>query len=94
VAVAIPVTAFAHGTWQLQRLARLEDRVVKPHLLLSPKVDPTAIDDFDYRRVLATGRFRPYHEMLVGPRIRDGENGFRWREDISQPRLDLEDEGS
>lgn len=84
VVVAIPATAFVLGTWQVQRLhwktallARLEDRIVKPPLPLPPKVDPTAIEDFDYRRVLATGHFRHDQEMLVGPRVHDGENGFQ-----------------
>jgi surfeit locus 1 family protein len=66
-------------------MARLEDRVVKPPLLLPPKVDPTAIDDVDYRRVLATGRFRHDHEMLVGPRICDGENGFQVVTPLERP---------
>jgi cytochrome oxidase assembly protein ShyY1 len=66
-------------------MARLEDRVVKPPLLLPPKVDPTAIDGFDYRRVLATGGFRHDHEMLVGPRIRDGGNGFQIVTPLERP---------
>jgi surfeit locus 1 family protein len=32
--------------------------------------------DFDYRRVYTTGRFRHDQEMLVGPRMRDGEQGY------------------
>ncbi|KAH8907930.1 SURF1-domain-containing protein [Coniochaeta sp. PMI_546] len=83
VLAIIPVTAFALGTWQVQRLkwktdliAKSEDRLVAPPLPLPPRVDPAAIPDFDYRRVLATGKFRHDQEMLIGPRMRDGEEGY------------------
>jgi surfeit locus 1 family protein len=36
----------------------------------------TAAREFDYRRVIAKGRFRHDLEMLVGPRIMEGEDGF------------------
>lgn len=45
-------------------------------LPLPPRVDPDAIHDFDYRRVRARGRYRHDREMLVGPRMRDGEQGY------------------
>ena len=46
-------------------------------LPLPPRIDAAAVaDDFDYRRVYATGRFRHDQEMLVGPRVRDGESGY------------------
>ncbi|KAL2112804.1 hypothetical protein VUR80DRAFT_6375 [Thermomyces stellatus] len=79
----IPITAFALGTWQVQRLkwktdliAKLEDRLIRPPLPLPPHIDPSAVPDFDYRRVTATGHFRHDREMLIGPRMRDGEQGF------------------
>ncbi|KAI1120188.1 SURF1 family-domain-containing protein [Nemania abortiva] len=79
----IPVTALVLGTWQVQRLgwktdliARFEDRLVQPPLPLPPRVDPDAIHDFDFRRVVARGHYRHDLEMLVGPRMRDGEDGF------------------
>ncbi|KAG5983273.1 hypothetical protein E4U55_000351 [Claviceps digitariae] len=79
----IPLTAFALGTWQVQRLgwktnliAKLEDRLVRQPLPLPPTIDPSAIHDFDYRRVLATGHFRHDQEMLIGPRTRDGKDGY------------------
>ncbi|KAJ9662928.1 surf-like protein [Neophaeococcomyces mojaviensis] len=80
---SIPIIAFALGTWQVQRLdwktkliAKFEDRLVRPPLPLPPRIDPDAIHDFDYRRVYATGRLRHDKEMLVGPRMHDGKNGF------------------
>ncbi|KAI2786653.1 Cytochrome oxidase assembly protein shy1 [Penicillium oxalicum] len=80
----IPIIAFGLGTWQVQRLdrktkmiAKFEDRLIKPPLPLPPRVDPNAISDFDYRRVVATGRYRHDQEMLVGPRMNDGEDGFQ-----------------
>jgi len=83
VLAIIPVTAFALGTWQVQRLkwktdliAKSEDRLVAPPLPLPPRIDPAAVPEFDYRRVLATGRFRHDQEMLIGPRMRDGEEGY------------------
>ncbi|KAJ5864418.1 uncharacterized protein N7529_006334 [Penicillium soppii] len=79
----IPITAFILGSWQVQRLdwktkliAKFEDRLVKPPLPLPPRVDPDAISEFDYRRVYATGRLRHDKEMLIGPRMHDGEDGF------------------
>ncbi|KAI0403097.1 SURF1 family-domain-containing protein [Xylaria palmicola] len=83
VLALIPVTAFVLGSWQVQRLgwktdliARSEDRLVQPPLPLPPRVDPDAIADFDYRRVVARGRYRHDREMLIGPRMRDGEQGY------------------
>ncbi|KAI1092915.1 SURF1-domain-containing protein [Rostrohypoxylon terebratum] len=79
----IPVTAFLLGTWQVQRLgwkteliAKFEDRIVRPPLPLPPRVDPAAIHEFDFRRVRARGRYAHDREMLVGPRMRDGEQGY------------------
>ncbi|CAF9931032.1 MAG: surf-like protein [Heterodermia speciosa] len=79
----IPITAFALGTWQVFRLgwkteliAKFEDRLVRDPLPLPPRIDPLVIKDFDYRRVYATGRFRHDQEMLIGPRIHAGNNGY------------------
>ncbi|KAI9888778.1 MAG: surf-like protein [Vezdaea aestivalis] len=78
----MPITAFALGTWQVQRLdwkskliAKFEDRLIKEPLPLPMRIDPGAIADFDYRRVFATGVLRHDQEMLVGPRMRDGTEG-------------------
>ena len=79
----IPVTAFFLGCWQVQRLgwktelmARFEDRLVRDPLPLPPAIDPAAIKDFDYRRVYATGKLRHDQEMLMGPRLHDGTDGY------------------
>jgi surfeit locus 1 family protein len=80
---AIPLTAFLLGTWQVKRLtwktnllAKLEDRILREPLPLPPKIDPDALEEFDYRRVYAMGHFRHDQEMLIGPRMRDGQNGY------------------
>jgi surfeit locus 1 family protein len=79
----IPFTAFCLGSWQVQRLdwktkliAKFEDRLVRPPLPLPPRIDPAAVSEFDYRRVYATGKFRHDREMLIGPRMHDGVDGF------------------
>lgn len=84
VLAVIPVTAFALGTWQVYRLgwktdliAKCEDRLYREPLPLPPVVDPDAVAaEFDYRRVVARGRWRHDREMLIGPRVRDGEVGY------------------
>ncbi|CUS14486.1 unnamed protein product [Tuber aestivum] len=80
---AIPITAFALGTWQVQRLGWKTDlitahtsRILSPPLPLPPRVDVDQIPSFDHRRVLATGRFRHDQEMLIGPRVREGRDGY------------------
>lgn len=90
------MTAFALGTWQVKRLqwktdllARLEDRLIRDPLPLPPRIDPSAVPDFDYRRVYAKGHFRHDQEMLIGPRMREGEQGY----EVITP-LEREGEGS
>jgi surfeit locus 1 family protein len=79
----IPLTAFILGCWQVQRLgwktdlvARFEDRLTFPPLELPLRIDESMLDAFDYRRVYAKGRLRHDQEMLIGPRILDGEEGY------------------
>ena len=50
--------------------------MIRDPLPLPPRIDPGAIKDFDYRRVYATGHFRHDQEMLIGPRMHDGNNGY------------------
>lgn len=79
----IPITAFILGCWQVQRLtwktdliAKFEDRLIRDPLPLPPRIDPDAIQEFDYRRVYARGQFDHSREMLIGPRLLDGEDGY------------------
>lgn len=79
----IPITAFFLGCWQVQRLgwkseliAKYEDRLIRDPLPLPPVVDPDAVADFDHRRVTARGRWKHEQEMLIGPRLHDGEDGY------------------
>lgn len=83
ILATIPITSFLLGCWQVQRLgwktdliAKFEDRLIREPLPLPPVVDPDAVKEFDYRRVLATGRFRHDQEMLIGPRLHDGNDGY------------------
>lgn len=83
ILATIPITSFFLGCWQVQRLgwksdliARFEDRLVRDPLPLPPQVDPDAVKDFDYRRVYARGKWRHDQEMLIGPRVHDGEDGY------------------
>ena len=57
-------------------IARFEDRILKPPLPLPPRIDSASIKDFDYRRVYTTGVLRHDQEMLIGPRIHDGNDGY------------------
>lgn len=79
----IPITAFILGCWQVQRLgwktdlvARFEDRLTFPPLELPLRIDESMLEAFDYRKVYAKGRLRHDQEMLIGPRILDGEEGY------------------
>ena len=45
-------------------------------LPLPPVIDPEAVHEFDYRRVVAKGKFRHDKEMLIGPRLLDGKDGY------------------
>ncbi len=62
--------------WKTELIARFEDRLIRNPLPLPPRIDPSAIKEFDYRRVYARGRLRHDQEMLIGPRIRDGNDGY------------------
>lgn len=57
-------------------IAKFEDRLARPPLTLPPHVNLREINDFDHRRVYASGYLRHDQEMLVGPRVRDGKSGF------------------
>lgn len=63
--------------WKTALIDKYEDRLVRPPLPLPPYINTAHIEEFDYRRVLATGRFRHDQEMLIGPRVREGDNGYQ-----------------
>lgn len=63
-------------SWKTALIAKYEDRLIREPLPLPPHIDASAIKDFDYRRVTATGTFRHDQEMLLGPRLHDGTDGF------------------
>ena len=62
--------------WKTDLIAKFEDRLVRDPLPLPPVVDPEAVNEFDYRRVVARGRYRHEQEMLIGPRLHDGNDGY------------------
>lgn len=62
--------------WKTELIARFEDRLVRDPLPLPLHIDPEAVKDFDYRRVVATGRWQHDKEMLIGPRLHDGNDGY------------------
>lgn len=49
---------------------------MRPPLPLPPHINPDAVPEFDHRRVVAVGVLRHDEEMLIGPRIRDGKEGY------------------
>jgi len=49
---------------------------VRDPLPLPPHVNPDSIAEFDFRRVYAFGNYRHDQEMLIGPRMRDGDEGY------------------
>ena len=80
----MPVVSFALGCWQVKRLkwkqdliSRAENSLALPTLPLPPRLNPDVVDkEFDFRRVTVTGTFRHDQEILVGPRLYEGEDGY------------------
>ncbi|KAF9316240.1 surf-like protein [Podila horticola] len=79
-----PIITFGLGTWQVQRLRwkvdlieNLEDRMSLDAIPLPRKVNLSAIEDFEYRKVKVTGHYLHDQELLLGPRTRgDGQPGY------------------
>ncbi|KAG0269116.1 surf-like protein [Linnemannia exigua] len=79
-----PIITFGLGTWQVQRLRwkvdlieNLEERMSLEAIPLPRKVNLSAVEDFEYRKVKVTGKFRHDQEILLGPRTRgDGQPGY------------------
>lgn len=81
--VAMPITSFALGTWQVYRLQWKKDLIEKytknlrqPAIILPKDVGDHTVEELDHRTVLVKGKFRHDQEMLVGPRTRDGILGY------------------
>lgn len=74
--LAIPVTSFCLGTWQVQRLEwkkelirELEAKTQRqPVPVPSDILTPSKLDEMEYRRVIVTGKFDHSQEILLGPR--------------------------
>lgn len=83
--VLMPIVSFGLGTWQIKRLkwktnliTKSEYRIGLPPMPLPPTINPDIVDsgEFDYRRVQVDGTFRHDQEMLVGPRMHEGKEGY------------------
>ncbi|KZT74999.1 mitochondrial protein required for respiration [Daedalea quercina L-15889] len=79
----IPIFTFALGTWQVKRLKwkvalidELEEKLHREPMTLPKRVNLSAIPDFAYRKVMFKGRWDPEHAVLLGPRVRNGTNGY------------------
>ena len=69
------------GTWQIQRLHWKEALLANIHdnMAQNPVPMPEKIDDtqaWQFRRVTLAGSFDYSHEMLVKPRVLDGQTGY------------------
>ncbi|EIN13996.1 hypothetical protein PUNSTDRAFT_117611 [Punctularia strigosozonata HHB-11173 SS5] len=79
----IPISCFALGTWQVKRLKwkvalidELEEKMERDPLPLPSRVNLDVLSNFAYRRVVLSGRWDHAHTVLVGPRVREGTNGY------------------
>ncbi|EMR09333.1 hypothetical protein PNEG_02288 [Pneumocystis murina B123] len=79
----IPITAFGLGTWQYYRLKwksqlikEFEKRISSEPLRLTKDVNFSDVLSLEYQKVLLTGRFKHDQEILVGPRLFEGKNGY------------------
>lgn len=83
--LAICLACIWLGTWQLDRLGqrRLDNAVQGARYAASPTplheavtaVGPD-VDSLEFRRITATGRYRPDEEFLVRSQVRQGRAGF------------------
>lgn len=83
--VLMPIVSFGLGTWQVKRLrwktsliTEAESKLTLPPLEIPPVLNPDIAGsyEFDYRRVTVKGVFRHDKEMYIGPRMRDGKEGY------------------
>lgn len=82
--IAMPIISFGLGCWQVKRL-RWKVGLIKnsEHMLaqeplegLPPNIDPSVIPQFEHRRFRIKGKFDYANEMFLGPRIRNGDQGY------------------
>ncbi|KAG4305989.1 hypothetical protein PORY_000899 [Pneumocystis oryctolagi] len=80
---AIPVITFGLGTWQYYRLQwkrnliqNFEERLSKEPLKLTKDTNFFDLRELEYQRVSITGKFKHDEEILVGPLIFEGKNGY------------------
>jgi surfeit locus 1 family protein len=84
--IVMPITAFALGTWQVQRrqwkldlIEEVEEKLHRAPLTSLDEVDPLLtqpVETGDAVPVQLSGTFVHEQEMLVGPRQRDGQTGY------------------
>lgn len=79
----MPLVTFGLGSWQIKRLNwklkmidQLEEKLNQNMVRLPARIEPAAIPEFAYRKVFVEGTFDYSHEIMLGPRTRDGELGF------------------
>jgi len=79
----IPIFTFALGTWQVQRLKwkvalidELEEKLQREPMTLPKRINLNAIPDFAFRKVMLKGHWDTKHAILLGPRVRNGTNGY------------------
>ncbi len=75
------IVLLALGSWQVQRLVwkqdvirHVETRLAEPALPLPEVIED--IDAWDFRRASVSGNYRYDLEFLLGPRTKDGKNGW------------------
>ncbi|KAK4699807.1 surfeit locus 1 family protein, partial [Phenoliferia sp. Uapishka_3] len=80
----MPIFTGYLGTWQIQRMNwklnmidQLDNKLNQDPVGLPARIDLQAIPEFAYRKVYVSGTFDHDHEILLGPRVRDGELGFQ-----------------
>lgn len=82
--IAMPVISFFLGCWQVKRLkwkveliSKSENSLAQPPMdEIPPNLDPSVIEEFEYRRFKTKGHFDYSQEMFLGPRIKNGMTGY------------------
>ncbi|KZP25442.1 SURF1-domain-containing protein [Athelia psychrophila] len=79
----MPIFTFALGTWQLKRLQwkvnlidELREKLEREPINLPHHVNLSVIPDFTFRKVYLKGIWDHAHTMFLGPRVREGAQGY------------------